>query len=62
MQDPANPELKKYTQGIGYVEPLLDNLVAPERQRQKNEIVRSIDRVCDLIRAGRAQSDLSKSG
>ena len=61
MQDPANPELKKYTRGIGYVEPLLDNLVAPERQRQKNEIVRSIDRVCELIRAGLAQSDLSKS-
>lgn len=51
MEDPANPESELYTRSIGYTDPFLDNLVAPERQRQKREIVRSIDRVCELIRA-----------
>jgi hypothetical protein len=61
MQDPANSDSKMNTTSVGYTDPLLDNLVAPERQRQKREIVRSIDRVCGLIRAGRARLDLSKS-
>ena len=52
MQNPANPESKMYTRSIGYTDALLDNLVAPERQRQKREIVRAIDRVCGLIRTG----------
>ena len=60
MQDPATPQLVRYT-SLSYVDPLLDDLVAPERQRQKREIVRSIDRVCELIRAGWAQPDLSES-
>jgi hypothetical protein len=55
MQDPANPKSERFTQSGVYIEDqLLDNLVAPERQRQKREIVRSIERVCELIRAGRA--------
>ncbi len=55
MQDAANPKSERFTQSGVYIEDqLLDNLVAPERQRQKREIVRSIDRVCELIRAGRA--------
>ena len=61
LQDPANPESKLYTRSVGYTDPLLESLVAPERQRQKREIVRSIDRVCELIRARQARSDLSKS-
>jgi len=50
MDDPA-----QRSTGVGvYIEDqLLENLVAPERQRQKREIIRSIDRVCELIRAGR---------
>lgn len=56
MQDPANPKSKLYTRSIGYTDPFLDDLVAPERQRQKREIVRSIDRVCELIRAGWGQA------
>jgi len=55
MQDPANPKSGGYTQSGVYIEDqLLDNLFAPERQRQKREVVRSIDRVCELIWAGRA--------
>ncbi len=55
MQDPANPKSGGYTQSGVYIEDqLLDNLFAPERQRQKREIVRSIDRVCELIQSGRA--------
>ena len=54
MQDWAYPKSGRYTQSGTYIEDqLLENLVAPERQRQKREIVRSIDRVCELIRAGR---------
>ena len=56
MQDPANPKSVRFTQNGVYIieDQLLEDLVAPERQRQKREIVRSIDRVCELIRAGRA--------
>jgi len=55
MQDPANPKSGRFTEGGVYIEDqLLDSLVAPERQRQKRKIIRSIDRVCELIRAGRA--------
>ena len=55
MQDPANPKSERFTEGGVYIEDqLLDSLVAPERQRQKREIIRSINRVCELIRAGRA--------
>jgi hypothetical protein len=55
MQDPANPKSERFTEGGVYIEDqLLDSLVATERQRQKREIIRSIDRVCELIRAGRA--------
>ncbi len=55
MQDWAYPKSGRYTQSGIYIEDqLLENLVAPERQRQKREIVRSIGRVCELIRAGRA--------
>lgn len=61
MQDPANPNSGRYTRSIGYTDPFLDNLVAPERRRQQREIVRSIERVCELIQAGRAQPDLPKS-
>ena len=56
MQDPGNPESERYKLSIGYTDPFLDNLVAPERQRQKREIARSIDRVCELIRAGWGQA------
>ena len=56
MQDPANPKSKLYTRSVGYTDPFLDNLVASERQRQKRGIVRSIDRVCELIRAGWGQA------
>jgi hypothetical protein len=55
MQDPANPESKLYTRSIGYTDPSLDNLVASEQQRQKTEIVQSIDRVCELIQAERTR-------
>ena len=51
MEDPANPESERYTRSIGYIDPYLDSLIAPERQRQKQGIIRSIDRVCELIRA-----------
>ena len=55
MQDPANPKSGRFTEGGVFIEDqLLDSLVAPERQRQKRKIIRSIDRVCELIRAGRA--------
>ena len=60
MRDPANPKSERYTQSV-YEDQLLDNLFAPERQRQKREIVRSIDRVCEIIRTGRTQPDLSTS-
>jgi hypothetical protein len=49
MQDPTNPDWKKHTGSIGYSDPRLDELLAPERQRQKDEIVRAIDRVCAVI-------------
>src|SRR5437667_8565075 len=52
MQDWAYPKSGRYTQSGIYIEDqLLENLVAPERQRQKREIVRSIDRVCEQIRS-----------
>jgi hypothetical protein len=61
MQGPANPQSQHYTRGVGYVDSRLDELLEPERRRQKTEIVWSIDRVCELIRAERDQSDQSKS-
>jgi hypothetical protein len=51
MQDPANPDWMMHTRSIGYSDPRLDELLAPERQRQKDEIVRAIDRVCAAISA-----------
>ena len=56
MQDPKNPKWKLDTRSVGYTDPVLDNLVAPERQRQKEAIVRSVDRVCEVIRGGRNQA------
>jgi hypothetical protein len=53
MQDPKNPRWQLDTRSVGYTDPLLDNLVVPERQRQKREIVRSVGRVCEVIRGGR---------
>ena len=54
MEDPATPKSGRYTETGAYIEDqLLDHLVAPERERQKREIVRSIDRVCELIRVAR---------
>jgi len=51
MRDPAIPNSGRYTRVIGYADPSLDSLVAPERRRQQRESVRSIDRVCELIQA-----------
>lgn len=56
MQDSRNPKWMLETRSVGYTDPLLDNLVAPERQRQKKEIVRSVDRVCEVIRRGGNQA------
>lgn len=56
MQDPKNPKWMLETRSVGYTDPLLDNLVAPERQRHKKKIVRSVDRVCEGIRGGRDQA------
>lgn len=53
MQDPTNPEWKMMTRRVGYADPILENLTAAERRRQKHEIVRSIDRVCELISQAR---------
>ncbi len=37
-------------------DPILNELLAPERQRQRGEIRRAIDRVCDFITAARVAS------
>jgi hypothetical protein len=54
MQDPANADWKMHTRSIGYSDPRLDELLTPERQRQKDEIVTSIDRVCAVV-SGQAE-------
>jgi len=33
----------------GRVDPILHELLAPEKRRQRNEIVRALDRVCDIV-------------
>jgi hypothetical protein len=59
IEDPTNPNWELNTISFG-TDPFLENLVAPERRRQKNAIVRAADRVCEVIRVGREQARTEK--
>ena len=60
MEDPTNPDAQLHARTIGYTDPLLDELVVPERRRQQRGIVQAIDRVCEVIRVARAEARLSQ--
>ena len=47
LQDPALRHLR-------FADSVLDDLIRPERERQRTEIIKAIDRVCDIIEQKRA--------